>query len=273
METNVNYTLVGIFVISLITVIILAVIWLASGLGGEDYTLYKVFMAESVSGLSPDAIVEYNGVNVGTVKRIKINAKVPRIVELLLRVKKSTPVTMGTRASLSTKILTGIALVSLTDDGSDMTPLKPLLKHKYAVIESAPSTSVQLDKAMQKLTRSFDEISIAIRKLLDQTNLDAIRQTLQNIRALTNTLAGNSQRIDEILKNTAEATKQLAPLLKSGAGSLHVIQTQTLPAANQTISNFNAISNNLSKTSYDIRENPAILIRGRQAQLPGPGEK
>ena len=74
METNVNYTLAGVFVISLITAIVIGVIWLSSGFGsGQDYALYNVFMNESVSGLSADGPVEFNGVNVGTVSAIKIS--------------------------------------------------------------------------------------------------------------------------------------------------------------------------------------------------------
>jgi phospholipid/cholesterol/gamma-HCH transport system substrate-binding protein len=86
METNVNYTIVGIFVISIISVIILAIIWLSSGLSTQTYTIYKVLMQESVSGLSPDSVVEYNGVNVGSVTTIQINKKNPQIVEVLLKI-------------------------------------------------------------------------------------------------------------------------------------------------------------------------------------------
>src|SRR5476651_2573438 len=100
METNVNYTIIGLFVITIISFIILAIIWLSAGLSTENYSIYKVYMQESVSGLSPDSVVEYNGVNVGGVKSIELNRRNPQLVELLLKIKTNTPITRGTKAKL-----------------------------------------------------------------------------------------------------------------------------------------------------------------------------
>src|SRR5829696_616571 len=96
MESKVNYAIVGGFVIILLTAIVLAIIWLSSGLSFTNYAIYMSYMQESVSGLSIDAPVEFNGVEVGKVKIIKINKDNPQLVEVLYRIKQSTPVTQGT---------------------------------------------------------------------------------------------------------------------------------------------------------------------------------
>lgn len=272
METNPNYTIVGIFVIALFSVIILTIIWLSSGLSSQSYSIYEVFMPESVSGLSIDAPVEYNGVNVGTVKSIEINRKVPRIVQLLLKIKSNTPITMGTRATLNARVLTGVAFIALKDQGTDMTPLVAVPGQPYPVIESAPSFFLQLDKALTKLNNSFHEISVSIRALLDEQNLRSIKDTLANISVITHTLAGDSAKIDQILQNTAKATLELGPLLKSSRSSIQLLQTQMLPAANQAIVNMNTLMSNLSRASKDIKDNPSVLIRGKERPSLGPGE-
>jgi phospholipid/cholesterol/gamma-HCH transport system substrate-binding protein len=58
METNVNYTIVGVFVISLMAVTIFTIIWLSSGFSSNVTKMYKVYMTESVSGLNIDSPVE-----------------------------------------------------------------------------------------------------------------------------------------------------------------------------------------------------------------------
>src|SRR5687768_5039057 len=98
MDIDKNQVIAGAFVMSLTIVIILAIVWLSSGFSFGEYTTYKVYMQESVGGLSVDAMVEFNGVNVGRVKQVMISHQNPRLVEVLLSVKKDTPVSQGTRA-------------------------------------------------------------------------------------------------------------------------------------------------------------------------------
>src|SRR5687768_2587669 len=111
METKVNYTIVGAFIILLIAAICLGIIWLASGLSLEKYTTYLVYMQESVSGLSVDSTVEYNGVDVGKVKSIELNHKNPQLVEVLLSIKSTTPITRGTSATLTSRGVTGVVYI------------------------------------------------------------------------------------------------------------------------------------------------------------------
>src|SRR4051812_27784006 len=107
MDTKVNYTTVGIFVITLVAFIVLSIIWLSAGLGFQQYKIYKVYMAESVSGLSQDSAVEFNGVSVGTVKSINIDHANPQLVTLLLNIQADTPISQGTKAMLNGRGLTG----------------------------------------------------------------------------------------------------------------------------------------------------------------------
>jgi len=251
METNVNYTIVGIFVISLVACIVLAIIWLSAGLSLEQYTIYKVNMKESVSGLSPDSAVEYNGVNVGTVKHIDINQKNPQLVELLLSIKSKTPVTVGTTATLNVRGLTGITFVALTDKGSNRAPLLPKPGDDYAVINTVPSFFLQLDTALTKLNDNIHAVSSSLQSLLNKDNLNSVKQILINFRQFTDTLSTNRQQFGGILQS---------------------VSTQTLPATNDAIINIDAMTSALTGISKEIKQNPSILIRGRAEQALGPGE-
>src|SRR5438045_332168 len=113
METNVNYTAAGTFVLVLMVLIVFSVIWLSAGISTGKFDYYQVNMKESVIGLNPEGMVKFNGVDVGTVTKMKVNKDNPRIVELTLKVKQGTPITAGTKAKLSVQLLTGTAFILL----------------------------------------------------------------------------------------------------------------------------------------------------------------
>lgn len=273
MESKVNYTIVGAFVIVLFSAIIFIILWLSSGFAFIQKKTYLVYMTESVSGLSVDSVVEYNGVNVGSVKQIVINHQNPRIVELLLSINNDTPITEGTRATLNTKGLTGVAYVALKDQGTERTPLRTLPNQPYPVIKTSPSLFMRLDIALSSITMNFQKVSQSIRALLDQQNLLTIKQTLLNIQQITGTLAAQSQKMTAVIENTAKASEQLTPLLRSSSSAVQLIQTQTLPAANEALINLNNMMSNLAEVSAIIKQNPAVMIRGKSPKSLGPGEQ
>src|SRR3989338_3538230 len=119
MEPKVNLIIVGTFILTLLTSIILMIIWLSSGFSLEKYSTYLVYMTESVTGLTINSTVEYNGVEVGEVSNIMLDPSNPHFVQLLLRIKSSTPITQGTIATLATRGLTNITYVALKDAGKD----------------------------------------------------------------------------------------------------------------------------------------------------------
>lgn len=252
METNINYTVVGAFVIALVAAIVMTIIWLSAGFSVDEYTNYEVFMKESVSGLALDAAVEFNGVNVGTVKNIEISKQDPKVVVLLLKVKKTTPVTEGTRATLNMKGLTGIAYLALIDKGTDTRPLTKLDGQDYPVINTAPSFLLRFDTALGKLNDSLHQVSVSIQSLLDQKNLQSIKKILVNMQA---------------------TTQMMPQLLQESRSAMQSITTQTLPAANQAMMDLSVIAQNLVGVSNEIKRNPAVLIRGAQPNPLGPGEK
>jgi phospholipid/cholesterol/gamma-HCH transport system substrate-binding protein len=239
METNVSYTIAGTFILILFTFTVYAVIWLSSGFGRKEYEHYTVYMDEPVSGLSQDGPVEFNGVKVGTVEQIRINHLNPQLVELTLSVEQGTPITMGTRAKFSMKALTGIAYVLLEDKGKDLKPLTKLADQRYPIIPTIPSILVHLDTILNKINESFSKLSISVESLLDKKNL----------RMITN-------------------------ILQSGNASLQSLEVKTLPRTNDAVESINTAAQHLDSMISEIRENPAVIIRGKApATKLGPGEK
>ncbi len=273
METNVNYTIVGAFVIILIAATVLAIVWLSSGFSFEQFNTYAIYMNESVSGLNVDASVEYNGVEVGSVKSIDIDPRNPEVVEILISVKNTTPITQGTTAMLGSKGITGIAYVALKDKGTNLNPLTPPPGQPYPVIKTIPSFFVRIDTTLSMLSKNFSKLSDSIQSLLNPENQEAIKQTLANLKEITGTLAENSKKLDGILENTSKATQQLTPLMQSGTGAFRIFETQTLPEMYRLMYNLNNMSRSITEMTIEIKQNPSILIRGSTPQPLGPGER
>ncbi len=68
MESKVNYTLVGVFVLLMSSLLIAFAFWLGKyNDSASAYAHYKVYLTESVAGLAPEAAVKFHGVDMGKV--------------------------------------------------------------------------------------------------------------------------------------------------------------------------------------------------------------
>ncbi|OGT54103.1 MAG: hypothetical protein A3F43_05765 [Gammaproteobacteria bacterium RIFCSPHIGHO2_12_FULL_42_10] len=240
MDKNINYTLVGAFMIVLISAIVLAIIWLSSGLSLTHFKTYIIYMQESVSGLSIDSPIEFNGVDVGTVSDIELDALNPKRVKVELNIHSSTPVTQGTVATLNTRGFTGITYVALKDVSLDLRPLVTPKGELYPVIKTGPSLFLRIDTALQQLSSNLHDVTQSIQLVLDKENQLAIKKILNNMQSITATWASNDNQI--------------------------------LPMAYRALSNFNEASRNLAGVSAELQQNPSMLIRGKTAAPLGPGE-
>lgn len=272
METNIHYSIVGAFVIALVSAVVFAVIWLSSGFSFEHYTKYMIQSTESISGLNIDSPVEFNGVNVGSVEQVELNPNNPQLVEVILNIRSNTPVTQGTVATLTSKGITGITFVALKDKSTDLRPLIAKPGQKYRVITMTPSLFVRIDTALSRLSMNLREVSQSIQSVLDKQNQQSIKNILINVDHLTRVLAENSGKLTSLIDNSEKMFKQMGPLLHSSASTMRMIETQTLPQAYQLLSNLNSVAQNLSQVSVQLKDNPSILIRGPAAPILGPGE-
>lgn len=273
METNINYAAVGAFVIALITAMIMAIIWLSSGFSIQKNKMYKIYMQESVSGLSIDSPVEFNGVAVGSVTSVTLDAANPQLVDLMLSISANTPITQGTVATLKTRGITGITFMALTDKSEDMRPLTVMKGEEYPVIPTAPSLFTRLDTALSSLSDNLHDVSVSVRELLDKDNQKNIKGILLNLNEVTASLAENNERMIKILSNTEKASKEFVPLMQTSTDAIRMFQLQTLPATYQLLTNLDNITRSLTDVAADLQKNPSILIRGVQRTANGPGEK
>jgi phospholipid/cholesterol/gamma-HCH transport system substrate-binding protein len=308
MEEKVNFAVVGVFVLALGAALIAGVLWLSSG-GAyrKAYDTYQTYMDESVSGLSRDAPVRYRGVEVGRVRRMALAPGHVEQVQLTLEIERGTPVKQDTVAVLRVQGLTGIAYVELSGGSQDAPALQAREGEAYPVIRSGPSLMVRLDSAVTTLLNNLNRTSESVGALLDEDNRRAFKQTLADLRILSTTLAARSAAIDSgmasaarALDNAARVSADLPRLLermqksadafermsgeiaRAGAGvradvagartDLREATGEIVPEVRELVAELREATGSLRRFSEQLERNPSVLLYGKPAPRPGPGE-
>ena len=278
MESKVNFAVIGAFVLILGALLIGGVLWLSSGKSyRKAYDTYLIYMSESVSGLSLDAPVRYRGVQVGSVRRIALAPGNAELVQLTLDIERGTPVKQDTVAVLQVQGLTGIAHVNLSGGSRDSPPLKPGPGEKYPLISTGPSLMLRLDTGVTALIGNLNRSSENINALLNEENRVALRRTLVNLERLSGTLA--SAELPQLLKriqHSADAFDRMANETaragSSTASTVESVRAEALPEARQAITELREMTASLRRFSEALERNPGMLLQGRPAVPPGPGE-
>ena len=309
METKVNYTMIGGFVLVLGAGLIIGILWLAAGGGFQKkYDLYLALVNESVAGLNLNAPVKYQGVDVGKVRDIRLNPSNPQQVRLIFAIERGTPIKEDTEAVLKTQGLTGIAYVEL--DGSSLAspPLRAAQGEEYPVIRTKPSLSARLENILTTVLAKLDSTSDSVNKIFSDENLAAVKSTLADLAVVAHTLAARKDTIDagianaaRTFDNSARLTQQLGPVIErvgQGADSVRKMGDETARAsasAGKTIDSVGAdvkrftadtapdlqrmigdvsiLSVSLRRLIEDTERNPRGFIFGRKPVPDGPGEK
>ena len=308
METKVNYALVGIFVLGLGTLLVAIVLWISSGgTFQKKYIRYLAIEDESVAGLNVSAPVKYNGVDVGKVSDIALDAKNPSQVRLLLEIERGTPIKVGTVAVLKTQGLTGIAYVELNGGSLNAPTLVANPPERYPVIRTKPSLAARLENVLTNVLAKLDRTSSNIDAILSEDNRKAFTLALTNIAAVSQTLAERKDTLDagivsaaRTFDNSARITAQLGPVIErigrsadalgkmgdataeasSHAGKtidsvgadLQRLSAETVPSLRRLLGELNVLSGSVRRLSEQTERNPTSLIFGRSPLPEGPGE-
>ena len=303
-----NYALVGGFVLVLGAALIAGVLWLASGGAFQKkYDLYLAIMDESVSGLNMNAPVKYNGVEVGKVRGIQLDAANPDRVRLKFAIERGTPIKEDTVAVLKTQGLTGIAYVELAGGTRESPLLVATADDEYPVIRTKPSLSARLENVLTTVLAKLDRTTSNIDAILSDENRLAFSSALADIAVVTRTFAARKDTIDagitsaaRTFDNSARVAAQLGPVIdRVGRGADAVekmgvetaaasqsasktitavgtdvqrITAETLPELDRLLGELNVLSASLRRLSAQTERSPNSLVFGRSPVPDGPGE-
>ena len=169
METDRHYFIEGLFIIGSSIAAVLFILWLVTS-GHRDDVLYRIYFAESVSGLSLGDSVKYHGVEVGTVKAMGLDTADPRRVQVDVKLRRETPVKTDTRATLTMKGITGVNFIELNGGAPEAKGLVAVTKEGQipeirsekstlaVIIEKLPKIIERLPKIIEKFSAIEDKV-------------------------------------------------------------------------------------------------------------------
>jgi phospholipid/cholesterol/gamma-HCH transport system substrate-binding protein len=185
METHARYFLIGVFSLVVTLGLILFVLWLGKLQLDRDYQEYDVRFHESVTGLSVGGVVQYQGVQVGEVRKLALDQQDPREVSVRIRVAATTPIKTDTQAQLAYTGLTGVAVVELFG-GSPQAPLLRVADASHAPrIDAVPSSLSELMSGGSGAMRSVETTLRRIDQTLNDENQARVSRLLDNLDSLS----------------------------------------------------------------------------------------
>jgi len=188
METRANYVLIGSFTLAVIAAAFGFVLWFQSLHTTKLRSPLRVVFEGTAAGLRNGASVNFNGIRVGEVVSVKLDN--PRRVVALAMIENNAPIRKDTLVGLEFQGLTGVAAISLKG-GEEAAPPVPLGEDGIPVLTADPNRLQDVTEAIRGTLQNINKVVA--------DNQEAVKNSLHNLETFTNSLARNSQRIDDLM--------------------------------------------------------------------------
>ena len=276
---------------------ILVYYWLADR--QDEPLAYEIVTSQSVGGLAEQSDVQFKGLVVGHIAKLDFDPDDRSRVVMRLQLKRDTYVTQATYAVVAMQGLTGGSVLELKLGKGSRAPLATSDKHPARIPMHQSLLDFLADSARKDM-RDLQDVLASARKVLDENNREHIAASLQQIDTATRKLAAIEARLPALLDNVQHSVVQSHALLAHADDLVRAAQTPVRDAAkleasiqalaqssrqlsdklnNQTVPGFDALSENLLRTSQQLDEilrelkaKPQSLIFGPPRRPPGPGE-
>ena len=300
MENKAHAIAAGVFVLFVSALLIALAVWLTRQ--SVEVHEYELATRGSVTGLQPQAGVQYRGVRVGKVSSIAFDPQQPGQVLVRLVLHDDAPVTRATYATLGTQGLTGIAFVQLDDEGEAREPLVaapgqlPRIPLRPGLLERWARQGESLLGQLEETTRRVNQLLApenqrALRQSVDALGQAAaavppalrdIQQSFSVMRASAETVSASADRVRLAADDYAQLARRLQQpggtldQLQQGVAALAAtgqsVQQSSLPRLHRTLDDASRSLRQFGRSAAVLDENPQALIYGPQLVLPGPGE-
>ncbi|MEA3535016.1 MlaD family protein [Rhizobium sp. CC-YZS058] len=259
METKANYAIVGFFTVAVIFAAFGFVYWMSQyGRSGEMVELV-VSIPGSANGLSVGSAVRFNGIPVGSVRSLAINANDPNFSVAVTEVALDTPVLESTKAMLEVQGLTGAAYIELSggNKGEQNILQKAQEEGRSAQIQADQSSVTSLLATADKILDRADNAIGNIEGFVSDVR-GPLTETINNADRFSRSLADNAEGIDKFLESVSALSTSIngaAEKLDSTLTSADALVKAVDPRKVSTIvGNVEQISGNLKSASDSVTD-------------------
>ena len=188
METRANFVLIGAFTLAVIASAFGFVLWFQSLHTTKARSPLRIVFEGPAAGLRTGGSVNFNGIRVGEVTSVKLDN--PRRVVALAMVENNTPLRKDTLVGLEFQGLTGVAAISLKG-GEEAAPPVPLDEDGVPTLTADPNALQDVTEAIRGTLQNINRVVA--------DNQQAVKNSLHNLETFTNSLARNSEKIDDVM--------------------------------------------------------------------------
>ena len=210
METRADYVTVGIFTVVTLIAAFMIVYFIARMGDSRHLEPLDVRVPGSVTGLGESSQVFFNGIRVGTVKRLVLDDTNPNMVIAKTEINGTTPITRSTVATLGFQGLTGLAFIELKGGSLNEPNLLEEANKTDTVarIDADPSTFNNLLATAQDI---FARANSALGELegFVRDVRQPLTETIENSRNFSKTLNDNRDSVQQILNDTKQMMARL----------------------------------------------------------------
>ena len=247
MENKARYTIVGLFVLVFAVAMVFFILWLArydvQEINAKEFRLYS---KTSIAGLNKNSIVEYKGLDIGTVKKVSIDPKNLEQIEIVLKITNPSVIKTDSYAIVQSQGVTGNKIIEIEGGTHNAMELAPKDSSTYAIIPLKKSF-------LDKLTSSAGNISSQIEEVLKRFELLLNEKNMQNIEQMLGNANSSSKNLDEMmLKVNNLIEKQLIATLKNVDSMTNSIDDVVKKDIKNTIKKIDSLSQNFNLLSTDI---------------------
>ena len=295
---------VGAFVLGCFAILAFTVIYLVNAQFSGDTVPYRTYLRYA-GGLEPGASVLFGGINVGKVKAVQPWASDPTKIEILLDIRKNTPLNEKSVAKLGlVSVMSGAAL-SITTGSNDAKRLAPgsaipsqeassldeIAGKMAGVADNANGLITQARGELEGITSDARSLLANLNTVTGKPNQQKIQALLDNVNGMLATERPKIDRLTDQLNTLAEhadatiqnvngtVTDAREPLRKDLAELQTTLQQakqlladmQVMVRANDykiddTVENLRVATDNLDQLTDSLKQRPWSLIRIKQPQ-------
>ncbi len=293
---------VGAFVLGCFAILAFTVVYLSYAQFRGDAVPYRTYLRYA-GGLEPGASVLFGGINTGKVTAVRPWATDPTRIEILLEVKRGTPLNEKSVAKLGLVSIMNSASLSITTGSNDAKRLPPgssipsqeaasldeIAGKMSTVADSANALIVQTQGELQGISGDARTLLANLNTVTGPPNQRKIQAMLDHVNAILTTEGPKIDRISEqllVLSQHADnaiqnvngtVTDVREPIRKDLAELQNTLQEakklladmQVIVRANDykiddTVENLRVATDNLDQLTDSLKQRPWSLIRIKQ---------
>ncbi|MCK0209536.1 MCE family protein [Starkeya koreensis] len=265
METRANYTIIGLFTLAIVAAGFIFVWWFTGSSNRGPRTSYDVVFSGVVSGLQTGSAVTFNGIPVGEVTGLRLDAQDPRKVVATIAVQPNTPIKSDTRANLDSQLLTGLSSVGLVGGSTDATALPAPPEGELPRIDANTSAVQDLVRTAREVLGRVDDIATRIDELV-RANDTKIASVIDNVDKFTTALGNNAGNIDNFLKEMGGAAQRISTLADNLNNVVVSLDPAKVGSTVDDVARFTAQLDGMAMKFNSILDNVAAMTTSEEGK-------